>query len=180
MKLSKQKSSLFFRLSISITVFGALVKFMSWPLILLGATGMIIFHSIELFQKQNRSALDYSRQLLITAFLCSSLFGIFQSEYTYILTITTKTALIIFLVAYIKEILTSLNGSTDNGNLLAYFGTEKLSYLLADLATVYIVIASLFKLLDWEIGMINSNVLLIIGMFTALISILTGARSIKS
>lgn len=140
---------------------------------------MIVFHSIELFQKQNRSPLDYSRQLLIAAFLCNSLFSIFQLPYADILTILTKTSLIIFLVVYIKEILTALNGSTENSNLLSHFGTEKLSYILADLATVYIVIASLFKILNWEFGIINGNLLLVIGLFSALISILAGSKGIK-
>lgn len=176
MRISTQKTTLFFRLSISITVFGALFKFISWPLILIGAVGMIVFHSIELFQKQNRSPLDYSRQFLITAFLCNGLFSIFQLPYTDILTILTKTALIIFLVVYIKKILTAMNRGTENSDLSAYLGTEKLSYLLADLATVYIVIASLFKILNLEFGIINSDLLLVIGLFTALISILAGSK----
>lgn len=176
MTISKQKTSLFFRLSISITVFGALFKFMSWPLIIIGALGMVIFHGIQLFQKQNRSPLDYSRQVLIVAFLCTSLFGIFQLQYVHVLTLLTKTALIAFLMLYIKEIIASLHGSTQSTNLFSRFTTEKLSYLLADLATVYIVTASLFKILHLEFGIINSNLLLVIGLFTALISILAGSK----
>jgi len=152
---------------------------MSWPLILLGALGMVIFHSMELFRKQNKSPLDYSRQFLIIAFLGTSLSGVFQIQYAETLSILTKTALIVFLVVYIKEIVSSLHGNSDSNNLVAYFSTEKLSLLLADLATVYIVIASLFKILNWEFGIITSNLLLVIGLFTAVISILAGSRSIK-
>lgn len=149
---------------------------MSWPLIMLGATGMVIFHGIQLFQKQHRLPLDYSRQLLIVAFLCNSLFNIFQLQYGHVLTLLTKTALIAFLILYIKDILTSLHGNIQSSDLQAYFNTERLSYILADLATVYIVIASLFKILHWEIGIINANVLLVIGLFSALISILAGSK----
>jgi len=179
MTISKQKTALFFRLSISITVFGALFNFMSWSLIILGALGMVIFHGIQLFQKQDRSHLDYSRHLLIVSFLSNYLFSIFQLPYGHVLSILTKAALIAFLILYIKEIVTSLQGNTENSALLPYFRTENLSYLLADLATVYIVIASLFKILHWEFGIINSNVLLVIGLFSALISILAGSRGIE-
>lgn len=175
MTISKQRTSLFFRLSISVTVFGALFKFISWPLIILGASGMVIFHGIQFYQKQNRLPLDYSRQLLIVTFLCSSLFSIFDLPYDHILTLLTKFTLVAFLMFYIKEIRTSLKENTQD-NLLTHFSTENLSHLLADLATVYIVIASLFKILQWEFGIINSNLLLVIGLFTALISILTGSK----
>ncbi len=178
MTISKQKTSLFFRLSISITVFGALFKFMSWPLIILGATGMVVFHTLQFFQKQDRLALDYSRHLLIVSFLCNYLFSIFHLPYGDVLTLLTKAALIAFLVLYIKEIVYSKQENTLDNILLPNFNTENLSYILADLATVYIVIASLFKILHWEFGIINANVLLVIGLFTALISILAGSKSV--
>jgi len=174
--ISKQKTTLFFRLSISITVFGALFKFLSGPLIMLGAVGMVIFHSIQFFQKKHRLPLDYSRHLLIVTFLGNCLFSVFHLPYVHLLTLLTKAALIGFLVLYIKEITTSFQGNTENNTLLPYFRTENLSYLLADLATVYIVIASLFKILHWEFGIINSDLLLVIGLFSALISILAGSR----
>lgn len=176
MTIPEQKTSLFFNLSISITVFGALFKLMSWPLIMLGAVGMTIFHSIQFFQKQQRLPLDYSRQLLIVFFLCNFLFSIFELPYGHVMTLLTKASLIAFLVLYIKNILSSNQENTQNNPLLPNFSTENLSFLLADLATVYVVIASLFKILNWEFGIINSNLLLIIGLFSALVSILAGSK----
>ncbi|TMM58354.1 hypothetical protein FEE95_02685 [Maribacter algarum] len=176
MAISKQKTALFFRLSISVTVFGALFKFISWPLIILGATGMVIFHSIQFYQKQNRVPLDYSRHLLIVTFACNYIFSLLHLPYDYILTALTKVALIVFVLFYCKEIISLLLENAQNGLLLQKLGTENLSRILADLATVYIVIASLFKILHWEFGIINANVLLVIGLFTALISILASSK----
>lgn len=178
MTISNQKTSLFFRLSISVTVCGALFKFISWPLIILGVAGMLIFHTIQFFQKQHRLPLDYSRQLLILAFSCNYVFNILHLPYGHVLTFLTKAALIAFLLLYIKKIIALHQENTQNGLLLQKLGTENLSHLLADLATVYIVIASLFKILHWEFGIINANFLLIIGLFTALISILAGLKNV--
>ena len=180
MTISKQKTSLFFRLSISATVFGALFKFISWPLIMLGAAGMVIFHTIQFFQKQQRSLLDYSRQVLIVIFSANYIFSILLLPYGHMLTFLTKAALIAFLLLYIKEIITTYLENSQNSLLLQNLGTENLSYILADLATVYIVIASLFKILHWEFGILNANVLLVIGLFSALISILASAKSVKN
>ncbi len=175
--ISKQKTSLFFRLSISITVFGALFKFISWHLIILGAVGMVIFHTIQFFQKQHRSPLDYSRLLLIVSFSSNYILSIFQVPYGHVLTLLTKAALIAFLMLYIKKIVFSYQENTENNFLLPNFCRENLSYLLADLATVYIVIASLFKILHWEFGIINGNFLLVIGLLSALVSILASKKA---
>ena len=180
MTISNQKTSLFFRLSISVTVFGALFKLISWPLIMLGVVGMVVFHTLQFFQKQQRSPLDYSRQLLIVAFSGNYIISILQLPYGNALTILTKVALIVFLILFVKGILSSYLANAQNNFILQNVGTEKLSYLLADLATVYIVIASLFKILHWEFGMINANVLLIIGLFSALISILASSKYVGS
>lgn len=178
MTISKQKTALFFRLSISVTVFGALFKFIPWYLIILGAIGMVIFHSIQFFLKQDRSPLDYARHLLIVSFSSNYIISLFQLPYGNELTILTKTALIIFLLLFVKNILHSLKENTQNNLLLQSIGTENLAYILADLATVYIVIASLFKILHWEFGILNANLLLVIGLFTALISILASSKKL--
>ncbi len=180
MTISKQKTSLFFRLSISVTVFGALFKFISWPLIMLGVVGMVFFHTIHFFQGQQRLPLDYSRQLLIVVFSVNYIFSIFNLPYVHVLTFLTKAALIVFLLLYIKKIAISYLENSKNGLLLQNIGTENLSHILADLATVYIVMASLFKILHWEFGILNANVLLVIGLFAALISILASAKTTES
>jgi hypothetical protein len=178
MTISKQKTELFFRLSISLTVFGALFKILSWPLILLGATGMILFHSIQLYQKKKRLPLDIMRHVLIVTFSCNYLFSILSLPYVHILTSLTRAALIVFILTYVKEILFPSKESTKDRVTLLDFNSERLSHLLADLATVYIVIASLLKILHWQFGIINANLLLIIGLFTALISILAGSKKV--
>lgn len=177
MSISKQKTSLFFRLSISATVFGALFNFISSPIILLGVTGMVVFNTIQFFQKNQKSVLDYSRHFLILSFTGIYVSNLFSLPYLQALTIITKFTLIAFLLVYVKKMMVSFKDITDNNMLLLNsFAREDVSFILADLATVYIVIASLFKILHWEIGIINANVLLVIGLFSALISILANPR----
>jgi len=178
MTISKQKTSLFFRLSISVTVLAALFKFIPWPVIIIGAVGMVVFHTIQVIQKETRVPLDYARHLLIIFFSVNYVFSILHLPYVHVLTMLTKTALIAFLGLYIKEIIAPNQENSENNLLLQEFSTEKLSFILADLATVYIVTASLFKILNWELGIINSNLLLIIGLFSALISILASSKSL--
>ena len=180
MALSNQKTSLFFRLSISVTVFGALFNFIPWILIILGAVGMVIFHSVQFYRKQNRVPLDYARHLLIVSFSCNFIISILHLPFGYALTVLTKTALIIFLLLYIKNILSSFIANTQNDLLVPNISKENLSFILADLAIVYIVIASLFKILHWEFGIVNADFLLVVGLFTALISILTSPKNVES
>ncbi|MBM1105670.1 hypothetical protein JQC67_05895 [Aurantibacter crassamenti] len=176
MTISDQKTNLFFKLSISITVFGALLKYNAWPLILLGSFGMVIFHGIQFFQKKQKSPLDYSRYILIVTFLSNYLFSAFNLPYSTVSSLLTKVALIAFLLLYIKELIPTKQGSTENIQFLSNYSTENLSLLLADLATVYIVLASLFKIFHWEFGIINTNTLLVIGLLSALISIMTNSK----
>ena len=178
MIISKKKTSLFFRLSISVTVFGALFTAMSWPLILLGASGMVIFHTLQFFQKQRRVPLDYARHLLIVAFSFNFVFSNLLLPHGQVLTLLTQGALIAFLLLYIHKIIDTLKENSQTLLSLQNLGTENLSYILADLATVYIVIASLFKILNWEFGIINTNVLMVIGLVTALVSILSSQKSL--
>ncbi len=179
MILSKQKTSLFFRLSISVTVFGALFKFISWPLIIVGAIGMVFFHTVQVLQKQNRGPLDYSRHLLIISFSCNYIFSILDLSYSPVFTLLTQVTLVVFLVLYLKEMVFPILEKAQNNALQLNFSTENLSYLLADLAIIYIVIASLFKILHWEFGIINGNVLLVIGLCSALISILASPKDFR-
>ncbi|GAB5475396.1 MAG: hypothetical protein Mars2KO_34950 [Maribacter sp.] len=179
MSISKQKTALFFRLSISVTVFSALFKFMPSALIVLGAFGMMVFLSLQLYQKDKREPLDYVRLLLIVVFSSNYAFILLGLPYVHVLTLMTKLALIAFLLLYIKQIITSFQDITQNTTmLLSSFSRDDLSYLLADLATVYIVIASLFKILHWEIGILNGNLLLAIGLFSALISLIATSREL--
>lgn len=139
---------------------------------------MVIFHTLQFFQKQHRVPLDYSRHLLIVTFACNYVFSILQLPYGQLLTLLTQVALLAFLLLYIHKIVYTLKENSQNLLLLQNLGTENLSYVLADLATVYIVIASLFKILNWEFGILNGNVLLVIGLFSALVSILSSPKSL--
>lgn len=179
MSISKQKTALFFRLSISVTVFSALFKFMPSFLTILGAVGMVAFLSIQLFQKEERVALDYARLALIVSFTGNYAFNLFSLPYENVTALATKLALIAFLIFYIQKIIVSFQGITQNNLLLTSFCREDLSFILADLATVYIVMASLFIILNWEIGILNGNLLLIIGLFSALVSILAGSKQLE-
>jgi len=144
-------------------------------LIILGAIGMVTFLSIQLYQKEEREILDYARLLLIVFFAGNYALELLNLPYG-----NTKLALAAFLLVYIKKIVISFKDITHNNSLfLTSFGRENLSYILADLATVYIVIASLFISLNWELGILNGNVLLVIGLFTALISILASSKELS-
>ncbi|MDB4291846.1 hypothetical protein N9954_00450 [Maribacter sp.] len=181
---SKQKVALYFKISLSTILLGAVFKFMhwpyGWPLIAIGAVGTVLFHSIQFYQKQDRAPLDYSRLLLIVSFSLYYLFSIFQLQYGAIFIVLIKAALVAFLILYVKEILFPSSENGPGNSLLDHFGRENLSYLLSDLATVYIVVASLFKILHWEFGIINGNVLLVIGLLSALVSILASPKDLKS
>ena len=179
MSISKKKTSLFFSLSISITVFSALFTFMPSFLIVLGVLGMVTFLSIQLYQKEQGAPLDYARLVLIISFAGNYAFSLFDSPYAFVLSMITKLALIAFLVLYIKKIIIAFQEINQNDALLlSNFSSEELSNVLADLATVYIVIASLFIILRWEIGILNGNLLLVIGLFSAIISILASSKEL--
>ncbi len=180
MTISKQQTALFFRLSLSITVFGALFKFISLALIIIGAVGMMVFHSLQFLHKKERLALDYARQLLIVTFSCNYIISLLQLPFGNALTLVTKIALIVFIFIYCKNILSTFKEQLQANFLLQNIATENLSHILADLAIVYIVIASLFKILHWEFGILNANVLLAIGLFTALISIVSSSKKLES
>lgn len=141
---------------------------------------MVIFHSIQFFRKQDRIPLDYARHLLIVSFSCNFIISILDLPFGYALTVLTKIALIIFLLLYIKNILSSFIENTQNDFLLPNISRENLSFILADLAIVYIVIASLFKILHWEFGLLNADVLLVVGLFSALVSILASPKNVGS
>ncbi len=176
MSNSNQITALVFRISISITVFGALFNFISWPFVILGAAGMVISHSIQFLSKKNHSFLNYSRYVLIVSFSCCYVFSFIPFPYSHLFIMATKVSLVVFLLLYIKQVMNLYHQSAQSGFLLQNLGTEKLSLILADLAIVYVAIASLFKILHWEIGILNANVLLVIGLFTAMISILASSK----
>ncbi len=179
MTISEKQTSLFFRLSISFTVFAALFKYVSWPLISIGAAGMIIFHSLQLFQKEKKQALDYARHALIVTFSFNYIFNVLELPFGHLLMTATRVTLIVFMIMYIVKIIGTLQENKESDISLTDLGTEKLSYLLADIATVYIVVASLFKILHWHFGIINANFLFAIGLFTAVISILTSPKALR-
>ncbi len=179
MTISEQQTSLFFRLSISFTVFAALFKYVSWPLITMGAAGMIVFHSLQLFQKEKKQVLDYARHALIVTFSFNYVFNVLELPFSNLLMVATRVTLIIFMIFYVIKIIGSLKENSMSNLSITDLGTENLAYLLADIATVYIVVASLFKILHWQFGIINANFLFGIGLFTAVISILTSPKGLK-
>jgi len=140
---------------------------------------MVIFLGIQLYQNEKKVPLDYARLLLIIAFTSNYAFSLFGSPYGHSLTILTKLALAAFLILYIKKIIIAFQETTQNNSLLfTSFEREDLSFILAELAIVYIVIASLFKILHWEIGILNGNLLLVIGLFSAVISLLASSKEL--
>ncbi len=180
MAISKQRTSLFFRLSISVTVFSALFSFLPSFLLVIGALGMVFFLGVQLWQEPQRQLLDYARLLLIVAFVSSYFLDALGLPYQNVGNGATKIALCLFLLIYCKDVVAVLIENMHNAPLLMHRATTvQLSYLLADLATVYIVIASLFKFFNWQIGFVNGNLLLVVGLFTALVSLLASAKELR-
>lgn len=145
----------------------------------MGAAGMILFHSLQLFQKEKKQALDYARHALIVIFSFNYVFNVLALPFSNVLMAATRVTLVVFMIMYIVKIIGSLQQNSESSLSLSDLGTENLSYLLADIATVYIVVASLFKILHWQFGIINANFLFAIGLFTAVISILTSPKGLK-
>ncbi len=183
MPISKQKIHLGLRISIALALLGILFKIMHWPfpgvLLFVGVTGIVIFYSIQFFQKQPKTLLDYSKLALLISFLIYYLLQVLHLPYSYIFRIATQIALVVFIILYIRHVL-FLRGSMDDGlsnETKKSSIKKKLSYLLYGIAAIGIILGAQFKILHWEFGFLTGDILLIIGLVAATAAVLIGLKA---
>ncbi|TMM58355.1 hypothetical protein FEE95_02690 [Maribacter algarum] len=185
MIISKQQTRLCLRLSIAVAILGILFKIMHWPypgvLLLTGTLGIAIFYSLRFSQKHPKTLLDYSKLFLLIAFLFHYKFKVFHLAYGYIFTTIMQVAFVLLISAHIREVwFLDTDADTDeidSPSVKSKPRQRALSYLLYSLAGIGIFMGYFFKILRWEFGFINGNVLLTIGLLAAAITVLLGASS---
>ena len=175
MNISKQKAQLFFKLSVAMVLIGALFKIMHWPyswlILSAGVCSLITFYAVKFSKKEPKTILDYSKLFLITSFSIHYIFNVFHLAYGHIFTYIIQASLIAYVILYDKDVLFS---DSDEYQELESSKPIKnnLNNLFYGLAIICIIIGALFKILHWEFGYINGNLLLIVGLLIAIISLL--------
>jgi len=177
MTISRQKVSFCLRLSISIAIVGILFKILHWMyaghILVVGCLGIGIFYSLRFYQKKPKALLDYFRLSMLIFFLFHYLIRVFHLPYDSIFRILFQLSFVLFLILYIRDVLFLKPKMTENNNPQDYVKSkiQALTYLLYGIATIGVVLGSLFKILHWEFGFINGNMLLTIGLLAAAISV---------
>ncbi len=178
MFIAKQHTHFFLRASIAILLVGALFKTMHWSgasvLLLTGGIGIAIFYSLRFLQKNPKSFLDYTKLFLLLSFLLHYTFRVFHLAYGYLFTMGTQLGLLLFLIAYVREVL------YPKENTLEVEGTQAsktvnrkgVSTLLYGLSAIGIIVGALLKILHWEFYFITGNMLLFVGLLAAAIAVL--------
>ena len=176
MFISKQKVRLFLRLSMSVTLIGILFKILHYAfaaeLLVIGVIGIVIFYGISFYQKQQKTLLDYAKVFLLISFLAHYLFRILHLQFGYVFTYIFQGALILFIIAYVMDILLDVDSANDENN-----GAEpntkrsKITNLLYTLTGICVISGAFLKIMHWQFGFINGTILLITGLLMAVISL---------
>jgi len=180
MNISKQKVRFFLRLSISVAILGILFKVLHWmyagPILIAGCIGIGLFYSLRFYQKKPKEILDYSRLALVISFLFHYVIRVFHLPYGYIFRTLFQLSFVLLLILYIRDVLFVKPKSEDYNSPqeVEKAKTKALSYLLYGIATIGVVLGSLFKILHWEFGFINGNIVLTIGLLAAAVSVFMG------
>ena len=185
MNLSKQKVQLFLRLSISVAIIGILFKIQHWmyagPILIIGCLGIGVFYSLRFFQKEEKDLLDYFRLAMIILFLFHYVIRVFHLPYGIVFRSLFQLSFLLFLILYIRDIFFVKPELKANSNKegRAKAKNEAFTYLLYGIASIGIVMGSLFKILHWAFGFINGDILLTIGLLAAAVSVFMGSSSLK-
>ncbi len=186
MPISNQRIRFFLRMSISVTILGALFKVLHWagaPILFVGGCiGIVVFYSTQFYRKKPKRLLDYSKFFLLLSFLFHYTFRVLHLKYGHVFTILTQLALLVFLILYVHDVLFSEHDHSENNasQLLRRPGRKAISYLLNGLATMGIIIGALLKILHWEFNFVNGNLLLCIGLLAAATSVIMGSTDTKT
>lgn len=183
MTISKQKVRLCLRLSISIAILGILFKILHWmfaaQILISGCVGIAIFYALHFYQKQPKEILDYSRLALVIFFLFHYVIRVFHLPYGSIFQTLFQLSFVFFLVLHIRDVLFSKQKIEENSHHKEQVKTEYklLTYLLYGIAAFGVVLGSLFKILHWNFGFLNGNILLTIGLLATAISVFMGGNN---
>lgn len=174
--ISKQKVRLFLRLSISTILIGVLFKVLHLQytnvLFGIGTLGVMIFYSLQFHQKKQKSVLDYSKLFLLIAFSFHYIFRVLHWSYGYVFTFIFRGALVLIVVSYFYDVLFDKSDAIPNDTLTTQsIRRNKLSHLLYVLTGIGITVGAFFKILHWQFGFINGEILLIFGLCCAILSV---------
>jgi hypothetical protein len=178
--ISKQKTNLFLRLSIALALVAVLFKIMHWQysevLLIIAVSSIAIFYLIRFSLKTPKQWLDYAKLLLLISFLFQYLFGVLHFNYGSIFSYIFKIALVVFIIAYLKDQFFSQDDTSKSVGKRPVSKKKFYSIILNTIAVLSIIIGAQFKILHWEFGLINGNILLSVGLVAAAISIITGFK----
>ncbi len=178
--ISKQKTSLFLRLSIALALVAVFFKIMHWQfsevLLIIAISGIAVFYGIWFSLKTPKQWLDYAKLFLLISFLFQYLFSVLHLNYGFIFSYIFKIALVVFIIVYIKNQFFSLNDTSKPVGKRQVPKKKFYSIILNTIAVLCIVIGAQFKILHWEFGLINGNILLSVGLVSAAISIVIGFK----
>ena len=178
--ISKQKTNLFLRSSIALALVAVLFKIMHWQyseaLLIIAVSGIALFYSIWFSLKTPKQWLDYAKLFLLISFLFQYLFGVLHLNYASIFSYIFKIALVVFIIVYLKDQFFSLNDTSKPVGKRPAQKKKFYSIILNTIAILCIVVGAQFKILHWEFGLINGNILLSVGLVAAAISIVIGFK----
>tara|TARA_R110002051_G_scaffold153510_5_gene225957 strand:- start:37913 stop:38578 length:666 start_codon:yes stop_codon:yes gene_type:complete len=178
--ITKQKSNLFLRLSIALALIAVLFKMMHWPfaeiILIIAAVGISLFYSIWFYLKTNKTWLDYAKLFLLISFLLHYLFRVLHLNYGYIFSYIFRVALVLFIIAYIKDTFFSNEDSSQLTESQPNLKRKIFSIIINTIAVLCIIIGAQLKILHWEFGFINGNILLAVGFVAASLSIILGFK----
>ena len=172
--ISKRLATTLLRLSIAVTIIGALFKILHWnfskPIMIIGLGSIAASYTVLFYLKKSKRALDYSKLTLIVTFILQYGFRVFHWKYATVFNIFFQVALVLFIVFYIRELFLDKNSNDDsnNFNLTTNSKKENLQYLLYSISGIAIITGAIFKIIHFNYG----NELLIIGLILAAITVL--------
>ncbi|WP_282049847.1 GldL-related protein [Maribacter aquivivus] len=178
--ITKQNTHIFLRLSIALAIIAALFKVMHWQysdiLLIVAVVGITLFYSIWFYKKSTKIGLDYAKFFLLSSFIFQYLFKILHLKYGFIFSHLFRISLVVFIIVYVKDIFFSENVSSELEEKQPTSKKKIYSIILNTITVLCIIIGAQFKILHWEFGWINGNILLTVGLVTATISIIFGIK----
>ena len=178
--ITKEKSNRFLSLSIALALIAILFKIMHWPyaeiLLVTAVGGIAIFFIIGFYQKPIKNWLDYAKLFLLISFLLHYLFRVLHLNYGYIFSYIFRMVLIFFIVAYIKDVFFSNDNSSKLEEQPPTSKKKIINIVLYSTAVICIIIGAQFKILHWQFGFLNGNLLLTVGLIATALSIILGFK----
>lgn len=178
--ISKKSINLYLKISIAVIILGILFKILHYSFavffFLTGALGIIIFYSLRFALKRPKKLLDYSKLFLVTTFIIQYVLRVFHRSFGGIFSLLAQIALVIFMVLLVRDVFFVKDQSEkfDHETNPNKSFKKGLNYLLYAIAAIGIIVGASVKILHWQFGFINGNVLLTIGLLAAALSVIRG------